>query len=153
MRARVAFRADPSPIPLQEKILSDIRCDDKVDQSIFDRSIEIEENKNLLARLHAREAMEFGIDSKNSLCHFAYSVLRSIQSIRFAFEWADLGKDVKTQFRADAFEKFNPKFVASNPTRAEYKREFNIFKNRHQRVIKSRNEIRDLFLAVSKALL
>ncbi|KJA26822.1 hypothetical protein HYPSUDRAFT_35977 [Hypholoma sublateritium FD-334 SS-4] len=134
------------------KILASLCRDDRADERIFERSIEIEKNKDPLERLHAREAMEFNIDTTSALSNFAHSVLRTIQSIRFAFEWATLGNDAKTKFRANAFEKFNPKFIASNYTRGQYRKEFSAFKNRHQRVIKSRNEIKSLFLAFHAAV-
>lgn len=60
-------------ISLQHKILASICRDDRADERIFERSIEIEKNKDPLERLHAREAMEFNIDTASALSNFAHS--------------------------------------------------------------------------------
>ncbi|KDR73544.1 hypothetical protein GALMADRAFT_617279 [Galerina marginata CBS 339.88] len=86
------------------------------------------------------------IDTTNSLHAYVHSVLRSIHALRFAIEWGQLTPAMKTRFRNEAFALYNPVF---DPTDAEYKRAFDVFQHRHEKVVKARNDLKRMFVAVS----
>ena len=114
--------------------------------------MEAKDNPN--ARLHERESIMAAIDLTNRLSSFVYSVLCSIQAIRFSYEWNSLtdkrgGREWKQKYRLEAFEVFNAKFLSTAYTPSAYKQEFLKFKGRHEKVIKARNNLCRLFVQVS----
>ena len=113
----------------------------------------MEGKDNANARLHERESIMVAIDLTNSLSIFVHSVLCSIQAIRFSYEWNALSDEHgrrawKKQYRIDAFEASNADFMSTAYTDTAYNRKLDKFKNRHEKVIKARNNLRKLFLQV-----
>ncbi|CAA7258562.1 unnamed protein product [Cyclocybe aegerita] len=131
---------------------------DDVNLLAFAASIALETNLDPTARLHAREAIMQSIDASDNSQSFVSSVIRSIQCLRFAAEWALLpslpgGRLWKTQYRTDAFSKHNAEFVATDHTAQEFNKRFSAFTNRHERVITARNDLRRLFSVYGPAIL
>lgn len=79
-----------------------------------------------------------GSQTADVLYSFVLSVLRTIHAIKFVLEWAELPQALKTQFWHDAFERLPVDTIMS----------FKVFQNRHEKIIKTRNELKKMFLKV-----
>ncbi|KAJ3507084.1 hypothetical protein NLJ89_g6499 [Agrocybe chaxingu] len=116
----------------------------------FAASITLENNPDPTARLHAREATMHSIEVSNNVQSFVSSVLRSIQSLRFAAEWALLsrlpgGRIWKTQYGTNASNRHDVEFVATGYTAKEFNKRFSSFHHWHEKVATARNDLRKLF--------
>ena len=78
-------------------------------------------------------------------------LVNQIESIRFALDWIEIGQHVggksfKKKF-ADTVQTGRPAPTSKNASKQEC-REYKLFKSKHQRTIRSRNYLLDLYTKV-----
>ncbi|KAF4623616.1 hypothetical protein D9613_001481 [Agrocybe pediades] len=115
----------------------------------FRDSIMNEENENVLDRMCERENVMIKCEETNTFADFALSVLNSIQCLEFAYEWERLKKAEKRAFLLQAFQSYHPTRESDDDER----KKFQVFKNRHEKVITARNELLRMFKKFHSAVL
>ncbi|KAF4611838.1 hypothetical protein D9613_004289 [Agrocybe pediades] len=130
---------------LRKKITSRLSADRTIaHDEVYSKSITNESNNDVVDKLLTREKIMVQCEHGSILSGFLNAVLGSIQCICFAKEWAKLHKREKRDFVEKAFEQYDPDFLSEAEDDTVIARK-KVFKNRHKKVITSRNELLKMF--------
>lgn len=115
-------------------------------ENLCDQGTVIDIDPNIQSWLSGRDTILETLETNDRVNSHLHSILRSIHAIRFSAEWRNLSSQEKTAYRQTVFEKAHPDHRLYS--QSLYRKKAKIFATRHDKVLKSRKDLRSLFLKV-----